>query len=379
VFREKSCEDRKDAAGWRRVDVVIVGGGPAGTATGLALARAGYAVTLLERSRYDLPRIGETLPPEVRGPLTELGVWDCFLASGHLESPGIAAAWGRPELYENDFIVNPHGPGWHVDRSRFDAMLARAAADAGAEVLTDARLGACVPGGSAGWCVEAVVNGMRLERQSPMLVDATGRSSSMARRFGGRRIVHNRLVGLVGLFRPMLADGAGHDRRTVVEAVEAGWWYTAPLPDGRRIATFLTDADLLPAGCDARARFWSEQLGRAPHTRNRLGGRTPNLGLRVVAACSARLDTAAIPGLLAVGDAALSFDPLSSQGVTWALESGLAAARALDAHHRGDERALDQYVQWVEGEFADYLRTRAEYYGRERRWPHSPFWRRRHA
>jgi len=356
-----------------------VGGGPAGTATALALARAGYAVTLLERSRYEVSRIGETLPPEVRGPLTDLGVWDRFLADGHLESPGIAAAWGHSELYENDFIVNPDGPGWHVDRRRFDAMLARAAAAAGVEVLTGARPIRCIQAGPAGWCVEALADGARLERQGSMLVDATGRSSSVARRCGGRRVVHDRLVGFVGLFRSVPAEGAGHDRRTLIEAVEAGWWYTAPLPDGRHIATFLTDADLLPAACDARARFWSEQLGRAPHTRDRLGGRTPDLRLRVVAACSARLDTAAIPGLLAVGDAALSFDPVSSQGVTWALESGLAAARAVDAHHRGDRRALDQYSRWIEAEFTDYLRTRAEYYSRERRWPHSPFWRRRQA
>ena len=55
-----------------------------------------------------------------------------------MESPGIASAWGQAELYDNDFIVNPHGPGWHVDRRRFDAMLARAAEESGVEVLRGA-------------------------------------------------------------------------------------------------------------------------------------------------------------------------------------------------------------------------------------------------
>jgi 2-polyprenyl-6-methoxyphenol hydroxylase-like FAD-dependent oxidoreductase len=84
-------------------------------------------------------------------------------------------------------------------------------------------------------------------------------------------------------------------------------------------------------------------------------------------------------GWLAVGDAACSFDPLSSHGVTWALESGLAAARALDASFRGDRRALDDYADRVEAAFHNYLQARADFYGRERRWPDSPFWRRRHT
>jgi 2-polyprenyl-6-methoxyphenol hydroxylase-like FAD-dependent oxidoreductase len=100
------------------VDVIILGGGPAGTATALALTQSGYAVTVLERSRYESARIGETLPPDARRPLVELGIWKQFLADGHIESPGIAAAWGRSELYHNDFIVNPYGPGSHLDRRR---------------------------------------------------------------------------------------------------------------------------------------------------------------------------------------------------------------------------------------------------------------------
>jgi len=124
-----------DAAHRWRIDVIIVGGGPAGCSTALALARAGITVTILERSRYEKFRVGETLPPEARLPLTVLGVWEEFLADQHVESPGIAFAWGGPNLYDNDFIVNPCGPGWHIDRRRFDLMLARAAAAAGAELL----------------------------------------------------------------------------------------------------------------------------------------------------------------------------------------------------------------------------------------------------
>ena len=121
------------------VDVIVLGGGPAGAATAIALARLGWSVTILERSHYESARIGETLPPDIKHLLIALGVWDQFLADNPLESPGIASAWGQAELYDNDFIVNPHGPGWHVDRKRFDAMLARAAEEQGVEVLRGVR------------------------------------------------------------------------------------------------------------------------------------------------------------------------------------------------------------------------------------------------
>jgi flavin-dependent dehydrogenase len=361
----------------RLLDVVIVGGGPAGTSTALSLARAGRSVTILERSHYESSRVGETLPPEVRRPLTELGLWERFRAEGHLASPGIASAWGRPKLYDNDFIVNPQGSGWHVDRRRFDVMLAQAAAEAGVEVLRGARLMSVARDSSAGWRLEAQVDERRWETRAAILVDASGRSASPARRLGGHRITYDRLVGLVGLVPPDPAS-PNRDRRTLIEAVETGWWYTAPLPDGRRIAVFLTDADLLSAGRVARARTWRQQLGRAPHTRSRLVPDTPGVEPWIVPARTARLERVTSAGWLAVGDAACSFDPLSSQGVTSALESGLAAARALDASFRGDRRALDDYADRVEAEFRDYLHSRADYYGRERRWPGSPFWRRRH-
>ena len=375
IVRPRLSSGQYDLPRSRRVDVIVVGGGPAGSSAARALALAGYAVTLFERSRYGTVRIGETLPPEVRWPLTELGIWERFLADGHLESPGVVSAWGRPELYANDFIVNPNGPGWHVDRQRFDTTLADAAAEAGAEILLGARAVVRQQASSPPWCVEAEVDESRLDRQAAFVMDATGRSSSIWRRFGGRRTGFDRLLALFGFFptRP----SSGSDRRTLIETVEKGWWYTAPLPGDRQIVTLFTDAGLLPRRHSARADFWRGQLANAPHTQERVGRATPSHGIRTVSARSERLDGKATPGLLAVGDAAATFDPLSSQGITWALESGVRAAQAIDAHHRGNGVALRDYRRWIESEYAGYLRTRTEYYTSERRWPGSAFWRAR--
>jgi flavin-dependent dehydrogenase len=357
------------------VDVVIIGGGPAGTSTAIALAQLGWSATVLERSCYESIRLGETLPPEIRQPLVALGVWEQFLADGPMESPGITAAWGHPELYENDFIVNPHGPGWHVDRRRFDLMLANSATTSGVNVLRGARQVSITPASPNTWYVDAVADGQRIKCVARMLVDATGRYASPVRRLAGRRLMYDQLVGLAAF-----TDTHGHtgDRRTLIEAVETGWWYCSPLPDGSQLGVFMSDGDLLPTGQAARLAFWRNQLRQADHTWSRIGSIASVVTLRAVSACSSRSASIAGDNWVAVGDAAAAFDPLSSQGVAWALESGLMAAAAIDGRLCGKKRALYGYAFEVRSEFLRYLQLRANYYGHERRWPQSPFWQRRH-
>ena len=89
------------------VDVAVVGGGPAGCAAAISLARLGRRVALLERTSYGAARVGETLPPAVQPLLRELGVWERFLADGHAPAPGLVVRWGGAEPYETDHIFNP--------------------------------------------------------------------------------------------------------------------------------------------------------------------------------------------------------------------------------------------------------------------------------
>src|SRR5882672_4257013 len=115
-------------------DVAVVGGGPAGAVVSLCLARLGWRVALLEATTFDGERYGETLPPEINPVLRELGLWNSFQAISPLPSPGIISVWGESVPSETDFIRNPHGPGWHIDRNRFDEMLCTEATKAGAQL-----------------------------------------------------------------------------------------------------------------------------------------------------------------------------------------------------------------------------------------------------
>jgi flavin-dependent dehydrogenase len=357
-------------------DVVIVGGGPAGCAAGLSLRSHAPAlsVAIVEASASEEPRVGETLPPPARGMLVHLGVWEAFQRQGHREVHGTSAVWGGAEPRDNDFLFAPRGNGWHLDRAAFDAMLAAEAERRGVALLRPARFA------SAGRESIQEKTGWRLRLSggpavsARFVIDATGAAAAFARRQGASFLAADRLTGYARFYE----GSEGGDPRTLVEAFADGWWYTAGLPGGRRIAACLTDADLARRLRLRNTAAWSRLLDATDRVREALRGAQPQGDVIVRATPSRRLEPVAGDDWLAVGDAAAVFDPLSSSGILKALRSGIFASYAVgDRLTQGDDRGLERYRRLGQEEFASYTKLRAQHYAAERRWPDSPFWRRR--
>ncbi|MFZ5637010.1 MAG: tryptophan 7-halogenase [Pseudomonadota bacterium] len=375
----------------RRVDVAIAGGGPGGAAAAIALARTGLRVRLVDagRPRDDehAYKVGEGLPPSARALLRALGVLERTLADGHRPSPGTLAYWGADTPHAEDHVRTLFGHGLQLDRHRFDAMLRDAAGAAGAEVHEGAsvRLDARATAESP--------HRLRLRRtgaddevfEARWLIDATGRNATFARAFGAHRLVHDRLFA----FHQRLRRGAGRDGadrsgddldgRTLVEAVEQGWWYSVRLPGDERLIAFLCDPDATARRALLEDGGLWRALADAPrlHALCEAHGWRPQGRAHGAEAGDSELDHAAGHRWLAVGDAALAFDPLSSKGMSNALYTGLRAAETILRGDRSDPAALADYAQHLREIHAVHRAQSRAFYAMERRWPVSPFWRRR--
>ncbi len=342
--------------------VIVAGGGPAGAVAALVLARRGVAVTVLDANPGPALKVGETLPSNLAPLLRHLGLETLLERDGHLRSQGNRSIWGSPVPAESPFLANPHGEGWHVDRQRFEASLAEAAVQAGAEWR---------------WGVRVDLGTIQ---DADFVADATGRPARLARKLGARRLRYDRLVGISAL---LVSEAPAKDTYTLVEAVPDGWWYSALLADGRLAVAFLSDDDLLerPLLAGDPEPWWSRlrQARRAEATRDRVeahGYRSPE-AVRVMPADTSRLDRIEGDGWLALGDAAVSYDPLSSYGVASAMGSGFYAGNAIADLLEGGDEARPAYLTVMQRACDVCLEMQREAYAQERRWPDSPFWRRR--
>jgi flavin-dependent dehydrogenase len=356
-------------------DALIVGSGPAGAAAGITLAEHGASVLVVDRS-LRRPTLGEGLPPAATPMLERLGLREWFLDDGHGAAYGNRSAWGSSDLNDVDFIRSPYGAGWHLDRSRFDAMLRARLAQLGVSVHENARVAALHRTRGGHWALTLASGHRTWEIQSSFLVDATGRARSVARSQGTRRRTYDRLVGVVAVLTSR-AD-ADFDSFTLVEAVREGWWYAALLPERCLVVGYMTDADIAAATDVRSVEGWMSLLEETVQIRDRVARYDYRLqgSLRLVCADSSRLETMVGDGWCAVGDAAAAHDPLSSQGILSALTSGVWAGQAIASGHKED---LAAYEQRMQDHFARYLANWMAYYAEERRWPRSLFWQRRHG
>ncbi|MEO8130485.1 MAG: tryptophan 7-halogenase [Bryobacteraceae bacterium] len=354
-------------------DVAIIGGGPAGSAAALTL-RDRYpelSVGILEASLFDQPRAGEVLSPAATPILRQLRILEAVQRVCSRPVHAAAVSWGRNALAESPHLFSPHGPGWHLDRARFDALLVEQAEERGVTVWRGCRAspGKKAPGG---WLFHMASGDTATSR---FAIDASGRNASVARNAGARLIAIDRLIGFLCFFEACEDE----DPRTLIESVKYGWWYTAALRDGVRIAVCMTDADIGRELRLAAREVWLDRLHATVHVAGALSRNSiPTRGPLARSAASQFLTAVCGPDWIAAGDAALALDPLSGQGILAALRSGIFAAYAVgDSLTRGDDSGLCRYADFISFVRTGYVRAREQNYNQEQRWPQSKFWLRR--
>ena len=369
----------------KHYDVVIIGGGPAGCATAIALQQLGINnVLVAEASDYSQPRIGESIPPDTRGLFSRLGLWQAFEREGHEPSMGSYSSWGSNTLGFNDFLFNPRGHGWHLDRLRFDQFLVNEARLRGITVCSEIpfkNVQATATKHSQPTHPLHITFANNQHVQARFIVDATGRAAKVARRLGASRKVNDNLVCVAAYFdhaKTPQQNSQHANRMTLLEAVEDGWWYTARLPNNRTIAAIASDQNIIQKKHLNQQEHWYSALKNTQHLFEALGQPAMPTALQTWVAPSVLLNPPAGNHWLAVGDAASAYDPISSQGIYKALKNSLDAAPAIKQWLDGNSEGLLEYRQRVGQQFIGYLEQRAYFYDLEQRWPEAQFWKKRH-
>jgi flavin-dependent dehydrogenase len=348
------------------VDVVVIGGGPAGAITASRLQRFGFRVRLIERARFARSHIGEAITEGVLRQLEFLGLEHVLEKSGYLEFSTTETWWN-----EDQFLSSPAPPGTAtVDRGAFDQALLAAAAKDGVEL----RLGECVHNViriAHGWRILTDTLAGLESTTTRYVVDASGRRSVFPRR---RETTSETTIALYAYWR-----GSEVPTAPRVYAGRNFWCWGAPISSRGYNVTVFTDRDTLRLiSGDLRNRYFDFLAGSEMIPVHK--------GLVLtskVIACDATsyLDFASAGrGFIKVGEAAFGIDPLASMGIQKAIQSGIWAATVANTGLRrpGDDIIAQAfYTESLQRSATQHAAWASEIYALNRRDQEEKFWRTR--
>ncbi len=307
------------------VDVLVVGGGPAGATAAALLASGGHAVRVLDKARFPRFHVGESLLPENLRAFERVGL---SLEGGpflrKLGAEFIDETGGRRAAYP--FAGGLPGTGDHafnVDRAALDAALLNRARAAGVEVREERRV---VDVAFEDDGVTARLEDGSTER-ARYLVDATGQDALLARR--KRAVEPIRGFGKAAVFchfdgvRNEVAHELSSDGNVRILLVDEGWLWVIPL-SGERLSV-----GLVSAKTGVRPALLEAALARSPLLGHSIAGATPTVP-RVLRNFSYQSRASRGPRWAAIGDAAAFLDPVFSSGITLALAGAVKLAALLD-------------------------------------------------
>jgi flavin-dependent dehydrogenase len=322
-------------------DVVVVGGGPAGSATALLLARAGLAVHLVERARFPRRKVcGEYLNGGAVATLARLGLLDAVRAvASPLRGVRLVAA-GAPAV-----ILPFSQPALACAREDLDALLLDAAIAAGVQVergrVEDLMM-------DNGRCCGVVVRddaGERSERTAQIVIGADGAGSVVARKLGlakpprgGRYAVGGHYAGF-GALDALVEMYAGDGAYFALNPIGAARTNVMVVVPRDRLAQWSADVDAGVGGV-------AQHLGRGV----RSFADATRIGARVsVGPLAHDVREPCASGAILVGDAAGFLDPFTGQGVFLALtgaEHAAAAVLSILRHGVAEDAAWRTYARW---------------------------------
>jgi flavin-dependent dehydrogenase len=320
----------------RECDVLVVGGGPAGSTIAGLLAQKGRHVVVLEKDRFPRFHIGESLLP-LNLPLFErLGVAEEVERIGVYKPGAEVISDEHAQATTFRFDRNPYlsvDHSYHVRRADFDKLLLDNSRRLGATVLEATRVTEVEFGAERRPRVTAVgPGGAPLHWVPRFLVDASGRDTLLLRRLGLKRTdKRNNTAAVFGHFRNVPRRNGSAEGMITIHLFQHGWFWMIPLPDDVMSVGMVGTRSFFRTRTGDLDSFFARAVAASPSVAERMTNAEPICALVATANYSYTSRRYAGDGYILIGDAAAFIDPLFSSGVMMAMSSAAFAADVVDA------------------------------------------------